>query len=159
MVRAVHFGKMLRRVPIDAQRLNVVILLFGQIVAANIEFQGPSESDVQNLEAFAYSEDRQPEFERFAHSREFPFITRGIRIFFEHGGIRDWLAKKFLRDVGSAGKQQTISIVERYFAATCVRNYEFGMRRKEWTKPFLILWSNPSRQFRHRGKCVRLGVM
>ena len=123
MVRAVHFDKMLRRMSIDAQRLNVVILLFGQIVAANIEFERAAKSDVENLEAFAYSEDRQPEFERFAHSREFPFIARGIRIFFEHGWIRDRLAKKFLRDVGSAGKQQTIGIVERYFAAARVRNY------------------------------------
>ena len=101
---------------------NVLILLFRQIVTMNVELERASKSDVQKLEAFAYGEDRQPELERLAHSREFPFIARGIGIFFEHGWIRDRLAKKFQRNVGSAGEQQTIGIVEHYFAAARVRN-------------------------------------
>src|SRR3954467_4640724 len=58
MMRAVHALEARRCVTINTQWLDVVILLFGQIMTANIEPERAVEGDVEDLQSFADCEDR-----------------------------------------------------------------------------------------------------
>ena len=131
MMRAVYFFKTVGCVPIDPQRLDVVILLFGQIVAANIELERAAERDVENLQSFANRKDRQTEIKRFTDGGEFPLVAKRICIFFEHRRIRHRLTKKFLRNIGTTSEEQTICIVERDRTRARIRDFYFRMRSKK----------------------------
>ena len=101
MVRTVHFLKTVGGVPIDPQRLDLVIFLFGQIVAPNVEFERSAECDIENLKSFANRKDRQTKVERFTDSGEFPFVASRICVFFDYRRIRHPLTKEFLRNIGT----------------------------------------------------------
>ena len=113
---------------------NVVILLFGQSWPGMSSFSVPPSATLKIWSPLQIAKIGSPRSSACLTAANSQRSRVGIDILFEHGWIGDRLAKKFRGDVGSAGKEQTIGIVERYFAAARVRNCQFGMRRKEWAE-------------------------
>ena len=66
------------RATICAQRLDVAILLLGQIVAGKIEGEGAAEGDVDRLHPFADAEQRKLTFHGRRDSFEFPCVAAGV---------------------------------------------------------------------------------
>src|SRR4030095_2363467 len=103
-MRAVHFLKTMRGPTRTAQRLNVTMLLVGQIVSLDVEFERAAENDVEHLKTFANCQDRQPAGERVLDSLKLPTVTLRVDLFIQHRRVRNVLPQKFRRNIGAAGE-------------------------------------------------------
>jgi len=103
MMRAIYFFKAMTRAAIRSQRLDVVRLLLGQVMAGDVEMKGTAECDIESLQSFADRENRKPTFDRVLESVEFPAIPIGIHILFDHGWIGNGLVQELGSNIGSAG--------------------------------------------------------
>ena len=58
MMRAVYPFEAMSRVSVVTQRLDIVLFLFGKIMAGNVELQRAAERDIQGLDASANAKNR-----------------------------------------------------------------------------------------------------
>src|SRR6266536_3417180 len=72
---------------VGSERLDIVRLLIGQVMACDIEMESAAERDVESLQSFADRENRKPAFARLLDCVEFPAIAIGIHILFDYRGI------------------------------------------------------------------------
>src|SRR6266478_1279456 len=131
MMRAVDFGKTMRCSTRTAQRLNITLLLLGQVVAFDIQLERPAECNVEYLKPFANRKDRESTRKRFLHSFKFPAIALWVRVFVYHRSIVDFLAQKFWRNIGTASEQKTIHLIQRNLAFARVENMNVRMLREK----------------------------
>src|SRR5262245_52684474 len=101
-MRAVHFLKTMRCPPRTAQPLNVTMLLVGQIVPLDVEFERAAESDVEHLKTLANRQNWQPSGERVLDSPKLPTVTLRVDLFIQHRRVRNVLLQKFRRNIGAA---------------------------------------------------------
>jgi len=87
MMRTIHFFKTMARPAIGPQRLDIVRLLIGQVMASNVEMKGTAERDIESLQSFADGKNRKPVFDRLLDCVQFPAIAIGIHILFDYGRI------------------------------------------------------------------------
>src|SRR6266699_2177694 len=87
MMRAIHFFKGMARFAVGSERLDIVRLLIGQVMACDIEMESAAERDVESLQSFADRENRKPAFDRLLDCVEFPAIAIGIHILFDYRQI------------------------------------------------------------------------
>src|SRR6267142_6906786 len=99
-MRAVHFGKTMRRPTRTAQRLNITLLLLGQIVSFDVELKRAAECDVEDLKTFANCQNRQPSRERVLDSLKLPAVSLWVDLFIQHRRIGNVLPQKFRRNIG-----------------------------------------------------------
>ena len=92
---AVHFFETMRGAPRTAQRLNVAMLLLGQIMSSDVELQRAAERDIEYLEPFANCQNRQPARKRFLHGLKFPAVAFRIDVLVQHRRIGNVLTQKF----------------------------------------------------------------
>src|SRR5689334_17829296 len=72
VMRTVHFPKLMLRIAIKPQRLNIVILHLRGSMAWNIELQCPAKRHVENLHSFANGKDRQTALNNSRYDIELP---------------------------------------------------------------------------------------
>ena len=102
MMGAIYFFESMARFAIGSEPLNVVRLLIRQVMAGNVEMEGPAEADIESLQSFADCENRKPALDRLLNGVEFPAIAIGIHIFFDYRWIGNRLVQEFGSNVGSA---------------------------------------------------------
>src|SRR5437660_2841689 len=90
MMRAVHFGELMRCLRVETQPLNIVVLLFRQFMTGNIELERAAKRDVEKLHPFANCENRQTARERLINRCKFPAVPHRIDIFLENARIRNF---------------------------------------------------------------------
>src|SRR5262245_24840532 len=132
-----------------AQWLNVAVALLRQIVAFDVELERAAKGDVEHLKSFANREDRQPTPKRFLHGCEFPAITLPVDVFIQHRRIGDFLSQKFWRNIGPAGQQKPIHLVEANMPISRVPNLDFKMLGKNCAEPFRVFRTYPGSQIWH----------
>src|SRR6266496_5819733 len=99
---AVHFGKTMRCPLRTAQRLNITMLLPGQIVSLDVELERAAECDVEDLKAFANCQNRQPSREYVLDSLKLPAVSLWVDLFIQHRRIGNVLAQEFRGNIGAA---------------------------------------------------------
>src|SRR5947208_1821985 len=87
MMRAIHFFKGMARFAVGSERLGIVRLLIGQVMACDVEMESAAEGDIEDLQSFADRENRKPAFDRLLDGVEFPAIAIGIHILFDYRRI------------------------------------------------------------------------
>src|SRR5438094_139204 len=87
MMRAIHFFKGMARFAVGSERLDIVRLLIGQVMACDVEMESAAEGDIEDLQSFADRENRKPAFDRLLDGVEFPAIAIGIHILFDYRQI------------------------------------------------------------------------
>src|SRR5438874_11922989 len=87
MMRAIHFFKGMARFAVGSERLDIVRLLIGQVMACDVEMESAAEGDIEDLQSFADRENRKPAFDRLLDGVEFPAIAIGIHILFDYRRI------------------------------------------------------------------------
>src|SRR5437870_5666405 len=117
-----------------AQWLNVAIALLGQIVAFDIELQCAAKGDIEYLKPLANGEDRQPALERFLHGGKFPAVALRINLFIQERRIENFLAQKFRRNIGTAGEQESIHLVQANISISRIPERRVGKecRARDW---------------------------
>src|SRR6476620_860444 len=103
-MRAVHLGKTVRCATRTAQRLNITMLLVGQLVSLDVEPKCAAECDIEDLKTLANCQNRQSARERVLNSLKLPAVPLGIDLFIQHGRIGNVLPKKFRRNIGATGE-------------------------------------------------------
>src|SRR5881397_3629228 len=136
-----------------AQWLNVAIALLGQIVAFDIELQCAAKGNIEELKPLANGEDRQPALERFLHGGKFPAVALRINLFIQERRIENFLAQEFRRNIGTAGEQESIHLVQANISISAIPEFDFGMPAEDRAKPFCIFRSYPCGQIWHRRIC------
>jgi hypothetical protein len=136
-----------------AQRLNVAVALLRQIVAFDIELQCAAKGDIEYLKPLANGEDRQSALERFLHGGKFPAVALRINLFIQERRIENFLAQKFWRNIGTAGEQETIHLVQANISISRVPDFDFGMLTENRAKPFCIFRSYPRSEVGHEAIC------
>ena len=136
-----------------AQWLNFAIALLGQIVAFDIELQCPAKGDIEHLKPLANGEDRQPALERFLHGGKFPAVALRINLFIQERRIENFLAQKFRRNIGTAGEQESIHLVQANISISRIPDFDFGMLTENRAKPFCIFRSYPRGEVGHEAIC------
>src|SRR5213594_1711195 len=101
-MRAVHFGKTMRRPTRTAQWLNISLLLLGQIMSLDVELERAAECDVEDLKTFANCQNRQPARERVLDSLKLPAVALRVDLFIQHRRIGNVLPQKFRGNIGAA---------------------------------------------------------
>src|SRR3954466_11910229 len=99
---AVHLGKTMRCATRTAQRLNITMLLVGQIVSVDVELKCAAKCDIEDLKTFANGQNRQPARERALDSLKLPAVAVGVDLFIQHGRVWNVLPKKFRGNIGAA---------------------------------------------------------
>src|SRR4029079_1933196 len=100
-MRAVHLGKTMRCATRTAQRLNITMLLVGQIVSLDVELKCAAKCDIEDLESLANCQNRQPARERVLDSLKLPAVALRVDLFIQHGRIGNVLSKKFRGNIGA----------------------------------------------------------
>jgi hypothetical protein len=129
------------------------VALFRQIVAFNVELQCAAKGDIEYLKPLANGEDRQPARERFPHGGKFPVVAFLVDLFVQHGWIENFLAQKFRRNIGTAGEQETIHLVQANISTSRIPDFDFRMLTENRAKPFCIFRSYPRGQVGHEAIC------
>src|SRR5437016_8937522 len=93
-MRAVHFGKMMRRPTRTAQRLNIPLLLLRQIMPCDVELERAAEGDVEDLKTFANCQNRHPARERVLDSLKLPAVSRWVDLFIQYRRIGNVLPQE-----------------------------------------------------------------
>src|SRR6476620_9841986 len=101
-MRAVHFGKTMRRATRATQRLNFALLLLGQIMPFDVELERAAECDVEDLKTFANCQNRQSARERVLDSLKLPAVALRVDLFIQYRRIGNVLPKKFRGNIGAA---------------------------------------------------------
>src|SRR5258705_13818511 len=99
---AVHVGKTMRCPLRTAQRLNITMLLPGQIVSLDVELERTAEGHVEDLKTLANCQNRQPARERVLDSLKLPTDALRVDLFIQYRRIGNILPQKFLRNIGAA---------------------------------------------------------
>jgi hypothetical protein len=153
MVRAVYFFESMLRGYVVTQRLNVLLLLFGEFMPRNVEPKRSAERDIQDLDSFANAENRQTARERLLHGRKFPAITRSIDTFFQYAGVDDLLAEKFRRYILPAGQKQPMDLFHRDCVLPRIIDVNGRMLCEKWVEPLFIFLLHPCGEIRHARIC------
>ena len=114
MVGTVDEWKLNRRAGGVAQGLDIVV--FGVVVAGDMEMKRAAQGDVEHLKAAANGEERQLPGERVLQVGEFPGIADLVRIF-NQARIRHGLAQEVFRDIGPAGEEKGVHLIGYRFEA------------------------------------------
>src|SRR4030095_3041381 len=101
-MRAVHYGKTMRRATRTAQRLNIPLLLLRQIVSLDVEFERAAEGNVEHLKTFANCQNRQSARERVLDSLKLPAVALRVDLFIQHRRIGNALPQEFRGNIGAA---------------------------------------------------------
>src|SRR5215510_11911722 len=104
VMRAVYFGKTMRHPTRASQRLNIAMLLVGQIMSLNVELERAAEGDIEDLKTFANCQNWQSTRERVLHSLKLPAVALRVDLFIQHRRIGNFLSQKLRRNIGAAGK-------------------------------------------------------
>src|SRR6266542_4385389 len=136
-----------------AQWLNVAIALLRQIVTFDIELQCAAKGDIEYLKPLANGEDRQHALERLVHGGKFTADAIRINMFIKERRIENFLAQKFRRNIGTAGEQETIHLVQANISISRIPDFDFGMLTENRAKPFCIFRSYPRDEVGHEGIC------
>ncbi len=87
VVRAINVRDLYRGARGIAERLDIVELQIGSAMTGDIEMQGSTKRDVEDLQAATNGEDGQMTVHRFRDDGKFPGVASAIR-FFDLGWIR-----------------------------------------------------------------------
>src|SRR6478736_739872 len=101
-MRAIHFGKTMRRATRTAQWLNIKMLLVGQVVSLDVELECAAKGDIEDLKTFANCQNRQPARERVLDSLKLPAVALRVDLFIQHRRIGNVLPQKFRGNIGAA---------------------------------------------------------
>src|SRR5437763_1455599 len=145
----IHFFESMRGFCVGTKRLDVVIFLFGKFVSWNVEIERAAERDIEKLHPFTNGKKRQTTRERLIDCRKLPMIPHWIDILLKDARIGNRLLQKFRRNVRTAGQKKTVNVREIDFAVARIADFDLGMFREKWLKPFFILLAEPGGKFRH----------
>src|SRR6476620_8448206 len=101
-MRAVHFWKTMTCPARTAQRLNILLLLLGQIVPLYVELERATEGHVEDLKALANCQNRQPARESILDSLKLPAVALRVDLFIQHRRIGNVLPQEFRGNIGAA---------------------------------------------------------
>jgi len=159
VMRAVHFGKTVRRSRVMTQRLNVALFLVGKVMIRDVELQCAAKRDVKYLKPFTDCQNRHSARQRFLHRLKFPTVALWIDVFVDHTRVRNFLSQELRGNIGTACEQKAIHLVERNSSGSCIEDFDFRVPGEQRAKPLAVLRPDPGSQIGHRRICdLRVGM-
>ena len=149
VVRTVDLFEPMRRGPVGAERLDIVLLHFRRVVTGNVEVESAAERDVEELHALADREDRQLSLQRVFRCGKFPAVAVRLHVGIENGRIGHRLMEKLRGNVRAAAQKESLHFLHRHLLGAGVPKPHIWMFRERAPKEGVVFFADPGGDMRH----------